>query len=153
MFQRTFVQIATLVMVFVLVYTGLTKWIHFNHYSRSMLSQPLPHTLTNILIYLIPFIEIVAALLLIPNQTRQSGLWISSMLMTAFTAYVLYIRFSAWKDTTCPCGGLFSQLNWKQHTWVNSILTIIAITATLLNSNIFPGHGKKRNAEASIQTK
>lgn len=153
MFQRTFVQIATLVMVFVLVYTGLTKWINFSHFSRSMLSQPLPHALTNLLIYLIPTVEIAAALLLIPQETRQLGLWVTSILMMAFTGYVFYIRLSPLGNTTCPCGGLFSQLNWNQHTWVNSLLTMIAIAAAILNRNIFPGHGKRRNADASIQTK
>ncbi len=151
--QRIIVQIATLLLVFVLVYTGLTKWINFNHFSRSMLSQPLPYALTNVLIYLIPFIEIVAALLLIPQHTRQLGLWITSLLMIAFTAYVVYIKLSALENTTCPCGGLFSQLNWNQHTWVNSLLTIIAITTTLIYRNLFPGHGKRRNADASHQTK
>jgi len=151
--QRIIVQIATLLLVFVLVYTGLTKWINFSHYSRSMLSQPLPSGWLNILIYVIPIVEIIAALLLIPQHTRQLGLWITSILMMSFTAYVWYIKFSSWENTTCPCGGLFSQLTWNQHAWVNSLLTIIAITTTIIYRNLFPGHGKRRNAEASHQTK
>ncbi len=153
MARQLYIQVATLLLLFVLLYTGLTKWINFSHYSRSMLSQPLPSGWLNILMYVIPIIEIIAAILLIPQQTRQLGLWITSIIMTAFTAYVVYIKLSALENTTCPCGGLFSKLNWNQHTWVNSLLTIIAMTATLLNRNLFPGHGKRRNADASIQTK
>lgn len=137
MSRQVFIQINTLILLFVLVYTGLAKWINFNEFSRSMYSQPLPRWLTSILIYLIPTVEIIAAIMLIPQQIRQWGLWITSILMTAFTVYVFYIRFSALENTTCPCGGLFSQLNWNQHTWVNTLITMLAITTTLLNKKIF----------------
>ncbi len=91
--------------------------------------------------------------MLCTNRYRKMGLWITTLLMFLFTAYVFMIRFTALENTTCPCGGLFSQLNWNQHTWINTTLTILASTTTILYSKRFPGHGKRRNADASIQTK
>lgn len=149
MFRRIFITTSWLLLLFVLVYTGLSKALNFVHYKRSMFSQPLPEWLVDWLIYLIPFIEILAAILHIMPTKRFIGLILTSLLMLLFTGYVFFIRFTAWENTTCPCGGLFSQLNWSQHTWVNSTLTILSITTTILYTKTFPGHGKRGNAEAS----
>lgn len=152
MFRQIFIQTVCLLLLFVLLYTGISKWLNFMHFSRSMYSQPLPDWLVDWLIYLIPVAEIIAAMLLILTRFRLLGLWVAAALMVFFTAYVFYIRFSDWEKITCPCGGLFAQLNWTQHAWVNSILTILAITTTIMYRNTntsFPGHGKRRNADAS----
>lgn len=151
MFRRIFITTSWLLLLFVLVYTAFAKLLNFNHYKRSMYSQPLAEWLVDWLIFLIPFTELIAATLLILSVKRFLGLVLTSSLMLLFTGYVLFIRFTAWEDTTCPCGGLFSQLNWVQHTWVNSALTILAITTTILYTKTFPGHGKWRNADASTK--
>ncbi len=149
MFRRIFITTSWLLLLFVLVYTAFAKLLNLNHYKRSMYSQPLPEWLVDWLVYLIPFTELLAATLLILSTLRLIGLILTSSLMLLFTGYVLFIRFTAWELTTCPCGGLFSQLNWVQHTWVNSALTILSITTTILYLKSFPGHGKWRNADAS----
>jgi len=51
---------------------------------------------------------------------RRTGLLATSVLLLFFTVYVAYIKISGYEATTCPCGGLFSSLNWNQHFLVNS---------------------------------
>lgn len=151
--SRIFILSSCLILLFVLVYTGLSKWINFDHFSRSMHSQPIPDWLATGLTYLLPPVEIITALMLCTNRYRIMGLWITTLLMFLFTAYVFMIRFTALENTTCPCGGLFSQLTWNQHTWINSALFILSLTTTFTYHKIIPGHGKRRNADASDQTK
>lgn len=148
-------QIILLLLLFVLVYTATSKIVNFTHYSRAMRSQPLNKTMANFLIYSIPIIEMMAVYLILTSHLRQIGLWLTTALMFCFTCYVVFMKVSGWENSTCPCGGLFSELSWNEHLWVNTGLTLLALVTSIANLkiNIFPGHGKRGNADATDKTK
>lgn len=154
--KEVVIQIACLLLVFVLSYTTAAKLLNFSHYTRSMLSQPVAEWVIYGLIYLVPLVEGIAILLLLLPSTRKKGFWLSTALMCVFTFYVCYILLSGLAQHTCPCGGLFSQLNWSEHLLVNSSLLLISFLASLFDepvSRIFHGREKRGNADASEQTK
>lgn len=114
------------VLIFVLIYTASAKLLNFPQYVNSMRSQPLPTLLRLPLTYLIPVLEVLLAYLIMVKVLRRIGLLATSILLLSFTVYVAYIKISGYDATTCPCGGLFSSLNWNQHLLVNSALTALS---------------------------
>ncbi|WP_394334166.1 MauE/DoxX family redox-associated membrane protein [Pedobacter caeni] len=70
--------------------------------------------------------ELGTVILLIVPETRLIGMYISLLMMVAFTIYVSGIIFRVYDRYPCPCGGLFSKIGWKKHFRVNLLLTLIA---------------------------
>lgn len=131
--QRLLIAILTL-LSFVLNYTAFSKLFNFTHYVRSMHAQPLPRWSTSLLIYTIPPLELCIAMLLLLSNTRKLAYWLTAMLMTSFTVYVIYIKAMGLEKKTCPCGGLFSNLSWNQHLWINCSLTLLSWIGAILYS-------------------
>lgn len=148
-------QAATLLLLFVLAYTTASKAFNFPHFSRAMLSQPIPKVWASVLTYAIPILELIAVIAILLPTWRKIGLGITAGIMTAFTFYVLYIKMTGLHNTTCPCGGLFASLTWNQHLIVNLLLTILSYWTLYINNiqKRIPGQGKRGNADASKQTK
>lgn len=146
-------QAATLMLIFVLTYTAVSKAFNFPHFSRAMLSQPIPKPWATALTYAIPILELIAVIKILLPSLRIIGLRLTAGLMTAFTLYVLYIKITGLHNTTCPCGGLFESLTWNQHLIVNLLLMILSYWTLYINKvqQRIPGHGKRRNANASDQ--
>ncbi len=155
MHSTRFLQVSHIILLWVLSYTGMSKWVNLSHFKSSMRSQPIPELWADVFTYLIPTLETIAVIGLILPALKQKAWILTTVLMTAFTAYVLYIILTGLHNTTCPCGGLFENLSWNQHLFVNIGLTILSFgTLYVMNSQQrIPGHGKRRNADASDQTK
>lgn len=114
------------VLIFILIYTASAKLLNFPHYVNSMRSQPLPSVFSLILTYLIPVLEGLLVYFLMARELRMVGLLGTGILLLLFTFYVGYIKIVGLESTTCPCGGLFTSLDWNQHLYVNSALTVLA---------------------------
>lgn len=153
--RNLFFQASIVILLFVLTYTAISKWLNFSHFNRAMRSQPIPEPIAEVLTYLIPIAEIIAVIAILLPALRHKGLLLTAVLMTAFTGYVFYIKMAGFASNTCPCGGLFSSLSWNQHIIVNLLLTILSYCTLYINNvqKRIPGHGKRGNADASNQTK
>lgn len=125
-----------IISLFVLLwlYTGLSKYIAYSNFGLDISNQPLPHWLEQIIIALLPPVEIITALLLLFNRTTKDGLRISLILMLFFTIYTIAILAGAFAYTPCGCGGVISSLNWQQHLVFNIVFTILAIIALRLHN-------------------
>lgn len=145
-----------MVLVFILAYTTAAKLFNLSHYTRAMFAQPLPAWVTHMVVYLVPAAEICAISLIVAPYTRVKGLWFATGLFAVFALYTTWIFATGQNKTTCPCGGLFSFLNWRNHLLVNCTLTLMAAIAAIghqYQPNIFHGHEKRGNADAPDQTK
>ncbi|MBL7760961.1 MAG: hypothetical protein JNK08_09740 [Sediminibacterium sp.] len=125
-----------IISLFVLLwlYTGLSKYIAFDSFKHDMYNQPFPHWFENIVIALLPPIEIITTLLLLFNRTIRTGLWISLILMLLFTIYAIAILAGAFAKTPCGCGGVIRSLSWQQHLVFNIVFTTLAIIALRLQN-------------------
>jgi hypothetical protein len=64
---------------------------------------------------------------------RKTGLLGSAVLMSLFTIYVFYmIKFSP--GLPCTCGGIIQYMNWHQHLYFNTGLTLMSIFGIWLNN-------------------
>jgi len=133
------IEFARYCFLFLFLYTGYSKLAdHANFQSVLSVSPLLNSTLATFLSWVLPFSEIIIGLLLlIPTFTRLS-LYISSGMMLIFTVYLIYM-VSTGDRLPCHCGGVLSQMSWKQHIIFNLFFCVIAGSAIVaLNRNKHP---------------
>jgi hypothetical protein len=111
------------------IYTAGSKLINFQSYKQEMSLQVFSPDFAAILVYAIPFIEILCVILLLIKKTNTSGLGLSLLLMLAFTGYILLIISGYFPNTPCSCGGVIKAMGWKTHL----IFNLFFLTAATLS--------------------
>ena len=119
-------------MILLFLYASLSKWLDFKLFIGEMNNQPLPNWMTPYLVWSIPSIEVLIALLLIFEKTRLPALYASLTLMLVFTIYTIVILLHAFKYIPCSCGGVIRKLTWPQHLVFNLFFVVISLAAILL---------------------
>jgi hypothetical protein len=113
-------------LVLLWVYAAASKLVDFNMFRGQMYRQILPDFAKSTLIYLLPPLELAAAILLLFDRTQFAGFSISLTLMAAFTFYVGLAVFRIFDHVPCSCGGLLSKMGWDAHFIFNLFFTLLA---------------------------
>lgn len=121
------------IIVLTFLYTASDKLLNFNEYVAIMKHQPLPGWSKPILIWLIPFSEILTSVLLFLPKTRLVGFAAATLLMLLFTGYVGLVLLHALKYFPCICGGIFRSITWEKHFVINIILLSIAVAGVIID--------------------
>lgn len=111
---------------------GIYQYLHFAAFKTGILRQPIGDGLAWALIYLLPAVEIATACLLVSERFRRTGLLLSSVLLTAFTGYIILVLLSVWGKPPCSCGLAIPQMGWTNHLWFNLFFLIISIIGWLM---------------------
>lgn len=128
--SKTFVEIVTAFLVILFTYTAVGKILNIDNFRLTIKLVPVVGHFAYPLSMIVPFAEAITVICLL--KYRQLGLYLSAVLMAAFTLYVVYVIYFS-MHIPCSCGGIIRQLTWKQHLLFNSLTTIIAIFAGWLN--------------------
>ncbi|WEA00727.1 MauE/DoxX family redox-associated membrane protein [Mucilaginibacter sp. SJ] len=126
---------ALLAMLF--IYAAVSKLLTFADFRQQLYNQNLPHWLSSLLLYLLPPAEVVVACLLCFRRYVISGLWLSLLLLIAFTGYISLVLLHYWDRVPCSCGGILSHMSWASHlafNWAFLILNILAVFLQLSDS-------------------
>jgi polyferredoxin len=94
--------------------------------------QAFPKWIGQILVWSIPASELAVTGLLLFDESRLLGMYLSFIMMLAFTFYIGGVIFKVYNVYPCPCGGLFSRMGWKKHFKVNLWLTALALIGVLI---------------------
>lgn len=113
-------------LAFVWVYTGISKLYDWVGTQYGIYAQAFPAWIAEMLIYILPPLEILIGLMLLVGRTRKMGFSISFILMLIFTFYVSWVYFGMTKFIPCTCGGLFQKLSWGSHLLINCILLLLS---------------------------
>jgi len=105
-------------------YAVFSKFADLRLYVLQMKEQPFPILINNVLVYLVPILELAAAVLLILNK-HKSGLWLSLCLLLSFSIYILLILIHFFPTTPCSCGGFISKMSWENHLYFNAGLVAV----------------------------
>jgi hypothetical protein len=108
------------------VYAAVSKLREVEVFAAQLERQPLPFWLASQLVWALPIVELLAAGLLVFRRLEQAGLWLSLGLMLLFTGYVTLAVLGVWQDVPCACGGVLSQLGWREHLVFNLLFTALA---------------------------
>lgn len=131
--KATVLQVISAAFILLWIYTAGSKLSSFENYRLEMQHQVFSPMVSEILIYIIPAVEILAALLLLFQKTNKTGMIFSALLMTAFTIYIVLIISGYFPKVPCSCGGVIRVLGWKAHLAFNLIFLSAAIL-TLYNT-------------------
>jgi hypothetical protein len=120
--------ISLLIMLF--IYAALSKLLTFSDFRQQLYNQNLSHSFAASLTYCLPVAEIITAGFLCFNRTLLTGLFLSAILLVAFTGYITLVMLHYWDRVPCSCGGILSHMSWTTHlifNWSFLILNLIAI--------------------------
>lgn len=115
-------SIIAALLIVLFAYTAINKLTGYDRFVTIIGHSPLAGPFKYFVAIGIPLAEIILVILLFIPKYRLAGLWGSLLLMMAFTAY---IGISLWvaAKLPCACGGVLSQLTWKQHLIFNIVVT------------------------------
>lgn len=123
------VQAISAAFILLWVYTAGSKLADFQAYKHEMSLQVFSSGVTLMLLYAIPLLEILAAILLLVKKTNKAGMILSLLLMLVFTGYIILIISGYFPKTPCSCGGIIKAMGWKAHL----IFNIFFISASILS--------------------
>jgi len=119
------------------VYTAVSKLANFDLFRRQMLLQVFPLWLSAILVWVVPFAELIAAIMLLFSNTMLKGLYLSGLLMTVFTGYIALVLLHVFEKVPCSCGGILQNMGWATHLVFNAAFLILIIVAIILKERRF----------------
>ncbi|MEQ8469676.1 MAG: MauE/DoxX family redox-associated membrane protein [Marinoscillum sp.] len=119
-------QVVAGLLVLLFVYTAVSKLIDWEAFKYQMSSQPLPSFLSDLLIWVLPTVELAAAGCLMVKSMRMIGMVLSFMLMLCFTVYVGLAVSGVFGEVPCSCGGVLQSLGWGEHLAFNLVFLAIA---------------------------
>lgn len=132
--RETTIQIICILLIMLWVYTAISKLIDFDLFKVQLSRQAIISEYVGIFVWFLPLIELKAALLLMFAITRKTGLLVSFFLMAVFTGYIGVVAFEIIEKSSCSCGGVLSQLSFKDHFLFNLFFLILAGLGVYLNS-------------------
>ncbi|MGV3766818.1 MAG: MauE/DoxX family redox-associated membrane protein [Chitinophagaceae bacterium] len=136
--------------IFIFAYTGLDKLVHHEFFRVQLLSHHLLKNHAILISWALPVIEIIVALLMFFHTTRRVGLLIGLSLMSAFTAYLLYLVTTA-PHLPCSCAGIFSFMSWNMHIIFNVacalLILLLVITRPTVQNIVATNRGIRKPAK------
>jgi uncharacterized membrane protein YphA (DoxX/SURF4 family) len=142
------IEVILVLLIILFLYTGISKMTEFTIFKEQIATSPLLAPIAPYISFLLPFTEFLVVILLIIPTWRLKGLYASSVLMTVFTGYVVFILISN-DRLPCSCGGIIELLSWKQHLVLNIGLILLSIVGIILETKI----RKKENDIPTANTK
>lgn len=127
--------------IFLFAYTAINKLVKLDEFKHVLSNADYIGKNAGFVSWSIILAEWVAVLLLIYVPIRWLGFYLTFLLMTLFTGYILLMLLTS-SHLPCSCGGIISQLSWWQHLFLNIFLTIVTVIAIIIE--------KKKKTRLSI---
>jgi putative oxidoreductase len=124
-------------LILLFLYASISKFLDFQRFTGEMNNQPLPNSWTPFLVWALPSLEIIIALVLILEKTRMIGLIGALILMTVFTLYTAVILLHFFAYVPCSCGGVIRKLSWPQHLVFNLFFVGLSVIGIILQRKRF----------------
>lgn len=119
--------------VLLFLYTATSKLLEHEKFQLQISKSPIITDYANILVWMVPAMEIIISVMLLINSIRTVGLYAGFMLMCLFTAYIVAI-LNFTDHIPCGCGGVLQNLGWTEHLIFNMVFVLLAIAAILLQT-------------------
>lgn len=119
-------EILAFVFILLFTYTAIDKLLDYANFKALLTQSPIIGKKASVAAWLLPSLELLAALLLFFPTTRRLGFKITLGLMSLFTLYVAYMLLFV-PNLPCSCGGIISSLTWKQHLLFNVVMTVLSV--------------------------
>ncbi len=129
--KKIFIEIIYGLYILLFTYAAVSKLLDYQQFNVQLGKSPVLAAYADIIVWAVPFVEIVISLMLLFTRLRLIGLFASFFLMVMFTAYIMVIlNFSDY--VPCSCGGILEELGWTEHLIFNSVFIALAFIGILL---------------------
>ena len=118
-------NVISALLILLFVYTAVSKLLDFEQFKTQMYNQTLPNEVATVLIWTLPGIEILTALLLLIERTKLFGFYLSGLLMLLFTGYIALVLLNYFGRVPCSCGGVIQALGWRMHLVFNLFFLLL----------------------------
>lgn len=128
--KAVIVDITSFLFILLFVYAALSKLMDVEKFSVQLGQSPLLTAFANWIVWIVPFSEIIIALMLMTERFKLIGFYAAFSLMAMFTTYIVIIlNFTSY--IPCSCGGILEKLGWTEHLIFNVIFTLLALTGII----------------------
>lgn len=123
----------SVMLVMLWTYAGLSKLIGLERFTEQLKLMPMGilQRAAPVLAWGVPLLELLLALLLLLPLLRRIALVLSGALLIIFEIYITSMLLSG-RELPCTCGGLISQLRWKEHLIFNGAFILLSFVPFLL---------------------
>lgn len=129
--RKITIEIISFLLVLLFVYAACSKLLQYNSFKSQLVNSPFLKPFSATIVWFIPTVELIIALMLTVRHTRKAGLYSSLILLLVFSLYIAGMLASG-IHLPCSCGGIIQQLSWKQHLLLNLFFIVIAFTGIVL---------------------
>ncbi|MBT1701047.1 hypothetical protein KK083_29410 [Fulvivirgaceae bacterium PWU4] len=127
------IEIICLLFILLFVYAAVNKLMDMEKFRVQLQQSPMLTAIAGWVMWIVPMLEIIIAVLLSLSRFRQVALYASYTLMVIFTSYIIAIlNFSEY--IPCSCGGVLSRLGWNEHLVFNIAFVMLAIAGSTLQA-------------------
>jgi len=130
--MKSGIYLVTALLVLVWIYAFINKLVNIRKYKEGMKAEPIPGPVAKVLTWLLPPLELATSLLLIFENTRLTGFYLSFLLLLAFAIYIGGAVLDFYDQSPSVLGILFRKVRWERHLWINLLLTVLALIGILL---------------------
>ena len=124
--QSVIAEGAALLLGSLFIYTSISKVYDWQGTKKAMYNQAFPNWIADILLFLLPVLELGIASMLLISAWRKIGFLLSGMILLLFTAYIGWIGLGLTERIPCSCGGVLNSMDWGEHFLFN--LMFLGIT-------------------------
>lgn len=107
-------------------YAAVSKLMNYDQSKQEMLNQVFPRSIGEVLTWLVPTVELLLVGILLFTTTRLMGLWLSLILMIAFTLYIGIVMTGVFGRVPCSCGSLLKNMPYSIHLFFNIFFVALA---------------------------
>lgn len=133
--KSVIIDVIAYLFILLFLYTAANKIWKFHNFKWVLGTLPVIGVYNMIIAYSVPTAELITTLLLLNTSTKKYGLVSSFLLMLVFSAYLIFMVLYT-KDLPCNCGGVLSQLSWRQHIAFNLCFLLLSLTALKFNADL-----------------
>ena len=103
------------------MFTGVGKLINIESFTKGLHKTPYIQQHASLMGLCVPLLEILLALMLIiPGRIQRIALWVSTLLMLAFTIFIAWMM-KYHPNQLCHCGKAIEKMGWHTHLVFNLI--------------------------------
>ncbi|PUZ29813.1 hypothetical protein DCC81_03445 [Chitinophaga parva] len=117
--------------IILFVYAAGSKWKEYDEFLAQVGQSPMLTWWANIVVVLVPALEIAIALLLLIPRTRLAGLYAFFVMMVMFTTYIILITHYS-DFVPCSCGGVLTKMSWSTHLKFNIVVSLLGGWAAII---------------------
>lgn len=132
--KERIVIVVSYLFILLFVYAAVSKLLDYENFKVQLGQSPLLSAYAGSIVWMIPFLEFIIAVLLSIKQYRLLALYASLGIMVLFSTYIyLILNYSSY--VPCSCGGILEKMNWEEHLFFNLLFTLLSLIALAILQN------------------